>query len=383
MPYYADMNPRGRALSPEWAADKEARKRAARTLLKLREALDGDAAPPPRGLDTLLLGTWNIREFDSSTWGDRIPESYAYIAEIVDRFDLVAVQEVRSNLAALRKLQFRLGRHWSYLVSDVTRGRSGNQERLAFLYDTRKVQFLGMAGELVLPPVKPPKPPAGAGAAAAQPKEVPAQQVARTPLMAAFQVGWTRFILSTVHILYGPSTAAPPERIEEIRQVARFLRARTDDETEDIRNFIVLGDFNIFKPEDKTMEALTKDGGFSVPDGMTSIPGTNVDKNKKYDQIAYRARGDRFASTGKAGFFDFYEHVFTTADADTYRPYIDAYIAKRHKQGKKSPKMPDSDSGKRSQYKKWRTYQMSDHLPLWAEFQIDFADDYLKDIRKA
>jgi endonuclease/exonuclease/phosphatase family metal-dependent hydrolase len=379
VPYYADMNPKGRSLTAEWKDDKDARRRAARTLLKLREALNGDAAPPPRGLETLLLGTWNIREFDSATWGDRIPESYAYLAEIVDRFDLVAVQEVRSNLAALKKLQFRLGRHWSYLVSDVTRGRAGNQERLAFLYDTRKVTFLGMAGELVLPPVKAPK----AAGSSAKAKEVPAQQVARTPLMAAFQVGWTRFILSTVHILYGPSTAAPPERIEEIRQVARFLKARTDDESEDIRNFIVLGDFNIFRPEDKTMEALIKEGGFSVPAGMTSIPGTNVDKNKKYDQIAYRARGDRFASTGRAGSFDFYEHVFTGEDADTYRPYIDAYIAKRHKAGSKSPKKPTTPAGARSQYKKWRTYQMSDHLPLWAEFQVDFADAYLKDIRSA
>ena len=379
MPFYQDMNPRGRSLAPEWAADKEARKRTARTLLKLREALAEEGAPPRRALDTLLLGTWNIREFDSTTWGDRIPESYAYIAEIVDRFDLVAVQEVRSDLRALRKLQWRLGPHWSYLVSDVTRGHAGNQERLAFLYDTRKVRFLGMAGELVLPPVKAPK----AAGSTAKPKEVPAQQVARTPLMAAFQVGWTRFILATVHILYGPSTAEPVARIEEIRQVARFLKDRTDDETEDIRNFIVLGDFNIFSTSDKTMDALTKDGGFEIPEGTTSIPGTNVDKNKKYDQIAYRARGDRFASTGNAGSFDFYEHVFTNEDADTYRPYIDAYIAQRHKAGKKSPKKPADDKGKRSQFKKWRTYQMSDHLPLWAEFQVDFADAYLKDIRSA
>jgi exonuclease III len=201
--------------------------------------------------------------------------------------------------------------------------------------------------------------------------------------MAAFQVGWTRFILATVHILYGPSTAEPVARIEEIRQVARFLKDRTDDETEDIRNFIVLGDFNIFSTSDKTMEALTKDGGFSIPEGTTSIPGTNVDKNKKYDQIAFRARGDRFASTGKAGSFDYYEHVFRDEDSDTYRPYIDAYIAARHKAGKKSPKEPADDRGKRSQFKKWRTYQMSDHLPLWAEFQVDFADDYLKDVRSA
>jgi len=25
----------------------------------------------------------------------------------------------------------------------------------------------------------------------------------------------------------------------------------------------------------------------------------------------------------------------------------------------------------------WRTFQMSDHLPLWVELQIDFSDAYL------
>ena len=28
-------------------------------------------------------------------------------------------------------------------------------------------------------------------------------------------------------------------------------------------------------------------------------------------------------------------------------------------------------------YKQWRTYQMSDHLPMWIEVRVDFSDDYL------
>src|SRR3954452_2766953 len=141
MPSYADLVPEG-----QFAQDDEpARTRAVKTLLTLREALR--SATPARSPETLLLGTWNLREFDSTTWGSRLPESYAYIAEVIDRFDLVAVQEIRADLAALDELRFRLGRHWSYLVSDVTEGRAGNQERLGYLYDTRKVQFLGIAGE--------------------------------------------------------------------------------------------------------------------------------------------------------------------------------------------------------------------------------------------
>jgi len=367
MPYYADMS-RGRW---PWNDDPDARTRAAGRLLDLRAALEtGPAAVPRRTLHTLLLATWNLREFDSESWGRRLPESYAYIAEVLDRFDLIAVQEVRGDLDALDAVAYRLGRHWSYVVSDVTEGRAGNQERLAFLYDTRKVRFLGIAGELVLPPV------------VEDGRAVPAQQVARTPLMAGFQVGWTRFVLATVHILYGPSEAEPLARVEEIRQVARFLRRRTDDPSENVRNLIVLGDFNIFSDSDATMRALVEDGGFEIPEGVKSIPGTNVPRDKKYDQIAFRARGERFECTGRAGAFDFYEHVFTDADADLYRPYIDRYITARHDDGHRSPKKPADAAAAKKQFRAWRTYQMSDHLPLWAEFRVDFSDEYLTRIAK-
>jgi endonuclease/exonuclease/phosphatase family metal-dependent hydrolase len=371
MPSYADLKP-GAAGGSDSAPDEAARQRAIATLLKLRKALREAAdAPPPRQSGSLLLGTWNLREFDSPTWGDRLPESYAYIAEVINRFDLVAVQEVRSDLAALQQLVERLGPQWSYLVSDVTEGKAGNRERLSFLYDTTKVRFLGIAGELVLPPVN-------RGGA-----QVPPQQVARTPFMASFEVGWTRFVLATVHIIYGEGTAEPAARVEEIREVARFLKTRTEDPIEPIRNLVLLGDFNIFTASDATMKALTDDGGFAVPDGVTRIPGTNVSRNKKYDQIAFRSAGGHFAATGNAGAFDFYRHVFTGDDEHVYRPYIDAYIAARRAVGKRSPKPPASAAAARTQFNTWRTYQMSDHLPLWAEFRVDFADEYLTEIAAA
>ena len=153
MPDYQDLDPV--RLGPDWRDDEPGRSRAVSRLLALRKAFaEGGEMPPPRRLDSLLIGTWNLREFDSTTWGARVPETYAYIAEIIDRFDLVALQEVRADLRALERLMVRLGPRWKYLVSDVTRGKAGNSERLAFLYDTSKVQFLGMAGELVLPPLE-------------------------------------------------------------------------------------------------------------------------------------------------------------------------------------------------------------------------------------
>ena len=69
------------------------RLRTANNLLRLRGRLDRDI-PKKTATDTLLLATWNIREFGDS----RRKESLFYIAEIIARFDLVAVQEVSADL---------------------------------------------------------------------------------------------------------------------------------------------------------------------------------------------------------------------------------------------------------------------------------------------
>ena len=80
---------------------------------------------------SLLLATWNIRDFDSNKfgWGPRMPETYYYLAEMISCFDLVAIQEVNEDLAPLRRLMRILGREWDYIVTDVTEGTGGNGER--------------------------------------------------------------------------------------------------------------------------------------------------------------------------------------------------------------------------------------------------------------
>src|SRR5688500_10440927 len=81
---------------------------------KLMKLKDGLKSVPKKTVDdNFLLATWNIREFDKSSFGDRLPETYYYIAEIISSFDLVAIQEVREDLTALKKLMLHLGSHWS------------------------------------------------------------------------------------------------------------------------------------------------------------------------------------------------------------------------------------------------------------------------------
>jgi hypothetical protein len=51
--------------------------------------------------------SWNLKEFGHLK--NRLPETYFYIAEILNRFDLVAVQEVNSTLTDLDIIMRLLG----------------------------------------------------------------------------------------------------------------------------------------------------------------------------------------------------------------------------------------------------------------------------------
>ena len=62
----------------------------------------------------------------------------------------------------------------------------------------------------------------------------------------------------------------------------------------------------------------------------------------------------------RAGVFDFFETV--------YRRNQDEAVYK--------------DQMKPSwKFNEWRTYQMSDHLPMWVELRTDFGDEYLGHVK--
>jgi hypothetical protein len=350
MPYYAKL---------KYMRDTTRKKRIIAGLKSLHAGFADPqkGIPPKTANDTLLLATWNIREFDSGKYGIRDEECYYYIAEILNRFDIVAVQEVRDSLYPLQHLKSLLGSWWEFLVTDVTLGRSGNSERMAFLYDRRKVDFTGLAAELVLP------------------KEILPEdglvQFARSPYIASFRAGWAYFTLLTVHIYYGKSVKDDPRRVEEITRLGKTVarnarlfsganvRGPGKDMIPERDNLILLGDFNIFNRADVTMTALTA-SGFRVPEELQTIPGSNVAKDKHYDQIAYYKQLQSLRSTGRVGVFDFYEHVYRLEDEAIYA------AERKAKPGRS--------------FKDWRTYRMSDHLPMWLEFGIDDSEAYLDKI---
>jgi hypothetical protein len=312
--------------------------------------------------DTLLMATWNIREFDSEKYGARLDSTYYYMAEIISHFDLVAVQEVRDDLTAFKRLMRILGLNWEYVVSDITEGKAGNGERMAFIYDKRKVRFTHMAGELVLPDKKGGK----------------VLQFARTPYIVSFQSGWFKFNITTAHAYYGKGKPGMKRRVNEIREAALFLKGRAAREAKTMQqkkelvsrwdnySYVLLGDFNIINREDETYKALTRGTNFFIHDGVLkhNLEGTNVKKDMYYDQIAFLKKDDFLEMGQGAGVFDFYNYIFTEDDFSHYK-------SKMQTKGTKTLKT----------YKDWRTYQMSDHLLMWVEMKIDFSRKYLESIR--
>lgn len=347
MPYYA------------WL-DAKKDKRAIQGLLDLKKGLAEEGIPPRTVQDTLLLATWNLREFGKSKHGYRTRESLAYIAEVISRFDLVAIQEIREDLSMLRQLKDLLGGWWKPLYTDVTEGPQGNYERLAFLYDARKLQFGGLAGEIVIPPV-----PKG------NKTYEPSRQLARTPYLVGFQAGWFKFTICTVHILYGEDKPDNPERVHEIWMIGDFLAARIKEKNAWARNMILLGDFNIYNVEDPTMAAITG-AGFEVPEPLQKLP-SNAPKTHHYDQIAFIAPDvqDQLACS-RSGVFNVLDHVYRPADQVAFIPDMGDAYAKTKTGAARSKK----DQGR--YYMDWRTYQMSDHLPMWIELKIDFSGEYLR-----
>ena len=360
--------------------DPVAGKRCAERLLFLREHLKDLRETKSDG--SLLLATWNIRDFDSNKfgWGPRLSESFYYLAEMISCFDLVAIQEVNENLKALERLVKILGREWDYIVTDVTAGLSGNGERMAFVYNTEKVWFRRIAGEIVLPDgqmVVARKRVTVKGQKDLPPTTIETkQQFARSPFLVAFQSSWFRFSLCTVHIYYGKDSGPELDRrIDEIKRLVSFFAKRQDSASPDVdhqgspENYILLGDFNVVSPQHATMEAL-KSEGFTVPD---AIDGDKVRAKGQhfYDQIAVRVKDSRFRVVG-GGMLPVFDYVFRDSDIDIYSGMMPA----------DDPETDEEFKAKtvEARYRKWRTWQMSDHVPLWIQIETDFSDDYLREV---
>lgn len=299
------------------------------------------ATIPAKAAGNLLIATWNIRAFGGLTkkWvsqdGDSPRRDFhaaVLIAEVLSRFDVIAVQEVKADLRALRHVLKKLGPRWGFVLTDVTRGDPGNSERLAFVFDTQRVKLSGLACELVVPEdLQDPL---------ADPVNAFQRQFVRTPYAVSFLAGDKTFVLVTLHVNYGDSAA---DRVGELTGIAKWLRNWAEQMDDYGQNLICMGDFNIDRKDDPLWQAFTSTGLTPAP-GLELLPRTlssslaHPDLKSFFDQIAWfqTVKGKPYLTLThrKSGNVDFQGAVFTDLDRNQLS---------------------------------WR---MSDHYPLWVEFGV-------------
>lgn len=205
------------------------------------------AAGTAGGEEFLRLATWNIRILSD---GSRDDGELALIAEIMERYDLVAVQELRDLEVTRRLLAMLPG--WEAVVSDAV-GR-GVRERYAFFYRRGAVEQAGTA--FLLPD--------------------PADLFIREPFIAGFRAGNFDFTLVTVHLLYGSGKSHRRRELvllDEVVEVVDFLDGEEGDQ-------LLLGDFNFD----------AADSGWQI-ERMVSVVGpevkTTVTDTSSYDNVWY------------------------------------------------------------------------------------------------
>ncbi|MCX7549606.1 endonuclease/exonuclease/phosphatase family protein [Xanthomarina sp. F2636L] len=337
-------------------ADK---KRTLSNLLQLREGLL--ELVPRKTVDTnLLLCSWNIKNF--GTLKNRTAESLYYIAEIINAFDIVALQEVNSDLDDFKKVLRLLGSHWKYTLSDVTEGSYGNDERFGFIYDSRRVIHSGLSGEIVIPPEL-------------IENNAIISQLKRTPTFTGFESGWRKFSIVSVHLHPGDGPLNKAIRKEEVRLLMEILKRKLQLSEVEYKNMIILGDTNLYKNDEDIVELITNQT-FVESDGLSG-KFTNTSLNQIYDRIFlnvddyFKIAKDDYGIE-KGGVFNLFDYVYINDPVE---------IAKYHQLMLEHKDNPSTltDASKFTSYfnRYWKRNQMSDHLPIWLELQTESSDEFL------
>jgi hypothetical protein len=244
----------------------------AKRLKVLHGRIEAANIPSSKLDESFNLASWNIREFGKVA---RTQDAIHFIAEILGQFDIISVVELRDDLKDLARVLDILGPYWRAVYSDAVLDAGGNRERVAFIYDKRMLTFNGLASALFAERTK------------TKTEWVPDFNWWRPPYMASFRAGNFDFVLITTHIRWGDSERG---RIPELAALADWVAKRAKLLQKGNRAWLekdifVTGDFNIPSRQSPLFDALTGKG-LQIPTALLKADlGTNLDRNKRYDQI--------------------------------------------------------------------------------------------------
>lgn len=250
--------------------------------------------------DAVRVASFNIQVFGETK--AKKPEVMSVLADVVQRFDIVAVQEIRAanpnfvpNFVDFVNAD---GRRYDFIVGERL-GRTSSKEQYAFIYDAERIEADRHGWYTI---------------------HDPDDLLHRPPLVCHFRVRGPPSDQSFTFTLINAHTD-PDEVGQELKALEEAYRAvRRSAPSED--DVILLGDLNA--NDRKISESFAVSGLRIV---FSGVP-TNVRKTKLYDNILFHG-GSTAEFTGRAGVFDLMREYNLTMD---------------------------------------QTLDVSDHLPVWAEF---------------
>ena len=234
----------------------------------------------PAGGPVLRIASFNIRDFGPK----KASKSYVMytLADIVRRFDIVAVQEISSKNQYLTRNFVNLinqsGSQYDYVIGQRL-GNSNQKEQYAYIFNTARVrvdrQSVYTLGD-------------------------PDNMLHREPLVATFEATEAneaeRFTFTLINIHTDPSRNVLQKELDALAEVYRVVRRSSQED-----DIILLGDFNA---DDRHMRRLGE-----LPGIYPLISGvwTNTRQNKQYDNLVIHQPSTTEYS-GRSGVFDVIRH---------------------------------------------------------------------------
>ncbi len=266
------------------------------------ETVTPGTPPVKRQGETIRIASFNIQVLGPTKMGK--PHVVDQLARVIRKFDIVAVQEVRSRsddiIPQLVETVNAAGRHYDYVIGPRL-GRTQNTEQYAFIFDTASVEVDRTQLYTI---------------------EDPNDLLHRPPLVAWFRVRGPApeeaFTFSLVNLHLDPDEVQ--RELDVLDEVFRLVR--DDQRQED--DVVLLGDFNA---EDRSLGPVLE-----IPSMIPVVQGmpTNTRANRQYDNIVlHKIATSEF--TGKGSVYDFMREYNLTLQS---------------------------------------ALEVSDHLPVWAEFSI-------------
>jgi len=268
--------------------------------------------PPTKSLQAIRVATFNIRVFGTSKAGK--PDVIDALAKTVLQFDIVAIQEIRGDpsipINALLSRVYELGGRYQATVSEPI-GRTSQTECYGFIWDQRRIDLVPGSDYKI---------------------DDPMDRMHREPMVATFQtrVASTdslrpfRFTMINVHTdpdeVFGDTPDNELNVLDDVFVRVRDWQYRQDGEDD----YLLLGDLNV------DTEGLAELGRIRNIVSLAGDEPTNTKRTKTYDHILID-RAVTVEATGRAG----------VLDLGRWLKLDEAAVS-----------------------------DISDHLPVWAEFTV-------------